>query len=167
MIARIWEAQILYSQRRFPEADSVASTTMAMDSTFMLAWTWRANSLLAMGEVPQAVALLERQVAMLPSSLPEETHGLLAYAYALEGRVPEARGMIATVQERSGGQLPAVGSLAAALEELGDHEAAVKLLALAITRSDTWTVQFPRAARYDRLRRDPRLAAMLDKLAER
>jgi tetratricopeptide (TPR) repeat protein len=167
MIARIWEAQILYSQRRFLEADSVSSTTMAMDSTFMLAWTWRANSLLAMVEVPRAVALLQRQVAMLPPDRPEETHGLLAYAYALASRVAEARAMIATVRERSGGRLPAVGSLAAALEELGDHEAAVKLLAEAITRSDTWTVQFPRAARYDRLRRDPRVAAMLDKLAVR
>jgi serine/threonine-protein kinase len=167
MIARIWEAQILYSQRRFLDADSVASTTMAMDSTFMLAWTWRANSLLALGEVPRAVALLERQVARLPPGRPEETHGLLAYAYAMAGRVAEARAMIATIRERSGGRLPAVGSLAAALEELGDHEAAVELLAEAITRSDTWTVQFPRAARYDRLRRDPRVPVMLDKLAVR
>jgi hypothetical protein len=31
-------------------------------------------------------------------------------------------------------------------------------------RIDVWLVQFPRAARYDRLRRDPRAAAMLDRL---
>jgi hypothetical protein len=29
------------------EADSVASATIALDSTFMLAWTWRASALLA------------------------------------------------------------------------------------------------------------------------
>ena len=167
MIARIWEAQILHSERRFAEADSVASATMAMDSTFMLAWTWRASALLGMGATAQAVALLERQVAMLPPGRPEETHGLLAYTYAIAGRTREAREMIATIRARSGGRLPAMGAVAAALEELGDHEAAVTLLGEAVTRSDTWTVQFPRAARYDRLRRDPRVAAMLDKLAVR
>jgi len=167
MIARVWEAQILYAERRFPEADSVASATMAMDSTFMLAWTWQANSLLAMGQAARAVALLERQVAMLPPGRPEETHGLLAYAYAVAGRAREARAMIDTIRTRSGGRLPAIGSVAAALEELGDHEAAASLLGEAIARHDTWLVQFPRAARYDRLRRDPRVAAMLDKLAVR
>ena len=166
MIARIWEAQVLYAERRFAEADSVASVTMAMDSTFMLAWTWRANALLALGDPGQAVDLLERQVAMLPPGRPEEPHGLLAYAYALAGRTPEARAMIATIRERSGGRLPAVGAVAAALEELGDHEAAVALLGKAIDRSDTWTVQFPNAVRYDRLRRDPRVATMLGKLSE-
>jgi serine/threonine-protein kinase len=165
MIARIWEAQVLHAERRFAEADSVASVTMAMDSTFMLAWTWRANALLALGEPAKAVALLERQVAMLPPGRPEETHGLLAYAYALAGRVAEARAMIATIRERSGGRLPAVGSVAAALEELGEHEAAVALLGEAVARSDTWTVQFPRVVRYERLRKDPRVAAMLNKLA--
>jgi TolB-like protein/tRNA A-37 threonylcarbamoyl transferase component Bud32/Flp pilus assembly protein TadD len=164
MIARIWEAQILQAERRFAEADSVSSATMAMDSTFMLAWTWRANALLALGEAARAVPLLERQVAMLPPGRPDETHGLLAYAYALAGRTPEARAMIVTIRERSGGRLPAVGSVAAALEELGDHEAAVALLGKAIDRSDTWTVQFPNVARYDRLRKDPRAAAMLARL---
>jgi serine/threonine-protein kinase len=166
MIARIWEAQVLHAERRFAEADSVASVTMAMDSTFMLAWTWRANALLAMGDPARAVALLERQVAMLPPGRPEEPHGLLAYAYALAGRVAEARAMIATIRERSGGRLPAVGSVSAALEELGEHEAAVALLGEAVARSDTWTVQFPRVVRYDRLRKDPRVAAMLSRLSE-
>jgi TolB-like protein/tetratricopeptide (TPR) repeat protein len=166
MIARIWEAQVLHAERRFTQADSVASVTMAMDSTFMLAWTWRANALIALGDPAQAVSLLERQLAMLPPGRPEETHGLLAYAYALAGRSGEARAMVATIRERSGGRLPAIGSIAAALEELGDHEAAVALLAKAIERSDVWTVQFPRMVRYDRLRNDLRVAPMLNQLSE-
>ena len=167
LIARVWEAQILELERRFEAADSVASSTMALDSTFMLAWAWRANALLGMGHTGQAVALLERQVAALPAGRPEEAHGMLAYAYARADRATEARTLLETMQGRSGGRVPATGATAAAFEELGDHEAAVALLEEAIARYDVWLVQFPRSARYDKLRRDPRAAAMLDRLATR
>ena len=50
------------------------------------------------------------------------------------------------------------------LEELGDHEAAVSLLAEAIARRDSWLVTFSRSPRYDQLRKDPRAAAMLARL---
>ena len=167
MIARVWEAQILAPERRFAEADSVTSSTIAMDSTFMLAWTWQANALLGMGQTARAVALLERFVATLPPDHPEEAHGLLAYAYAKAGRAREARALLDTIRVKSRGRLPAAGAIAAALEELGDHAAAVALLGQAIARSDTWTVQFPQLSRYDRLRKDPRAAAMLAKLEAR
>ncbi len=164
MIARVWEAQILMNERRFAEADSVAGTTVAMDSTFLLAWSWRENALLAMGKTADALALLERHVAQLPPGRPDETHGTYAYALAVAGRTREARAMLDTIRVRSGGKLPATGAVAAALEELGDHEAAVELLGRAIERHDTWLVQFPQVARYDKLRKDPRAAAMLAKL---
>jgi 2-C-methyl-D-erythritol 4-phosphate cytidylyltransferase len=38
---------------------------------------------------------------------------------------------------------------------------AVGLLEQAIARRDVWVVQFPQLARYDRLRKNPRAAAML------
>ena len=167
LITRIWEAQVLQPQHRFAEADSVAGATMALDSTFMLAWAWKANALLAMGKTGQAVALLERQVAMLPAGRPEEAHGILAYAYARAGQAKDARALLETMRLRSGGRLPATGATAAALEELGDHEAAVALLGEAIARYDGWLVHFSRTARYDRLRKDPRAAAMLAKLESR
>jgi len=167
LIARIWEAQVLEPERRFAAADSVASATMALDSTFMLAWAWRANALLGLGQTAPAVALLERQVALLPAGRPEAAHGMLAYAYARAGRATEARAVLETMRARSGGRVPATGATAAALEELGDHEAAVALLAEAIAGHDVWLVQFPRSARYDKLRRDPRAAAMLARLATR
>jgi TolB-like protein/Tfp pilus assembly protein PilF len=156
LIARIWEVQVLHVERRFAAADSLAGATMALDSTFMLAWTWRANALLAMGRTEEAVALLERRLAATPRGQAEEPHGLLAYAYARAGRAAEARALLDS--------LPATGATAAALEELGDHVAAVALLEQAIARHDVWVVQFPRMERYDKLRRDPRVAAMLDRL---
>ena len=167
LIARVWEAQVLVPERRFTEADSVASIAISMDSTFMLAWTWRANALLGMGQTARAVTLLERQLALIPPGRPEEAHALLAYGYALAGRAKEARAMLDTMRARSGGRVPAMGATAAALEELGDHEAAVTLLGGAIARHDPWLVQFPQITRYDRLRKDPRVAAMLAKLLTR
>ncbi|HEV8357319.1 MAG TPA: protein kinase [Gemmatimonadales bacterium] len=167
MIARAWEAQILMNERRFAESDSVSGTTVAMDSTFMLAWSWRENALLAMGKTAEALALLKRHVAQLPPGRPEEVHGTYAYALAMAGSTREARALLDTIRVRSGGQLPATGALAAALEELGDHEAAMELLGRAIERHDTWLVQFPQVARYDRLRKDPRAAATLARLGAR
>jgi tetratricopeptide (TPR) repeat protein len=137
---------------------------MALDSTFMLAWAWKANALLGMGRIEQAIALLERQVATVPAGRPEREQGLLAYAYARGGRAEEARAQLDAIRSESGGRLPATGVNAAVLEELGDHEAAVALLAEAITRHDVWVVQFPRSTRYDRLRKDPRAAALLARL---
>jgi hypothetical protein len=89
---------------------------------------------------------------------------MLAYAYAQAGRAREAHTVLAAVRAESGGRLPATGAYAVALEELGDHEAAVALLTEAIARHDVWVVQFPRSRRFDKLRKDPRVAAMLDKL---
>jgi serine/threonine-protein kinase len=167
LIARQWEAQVLLNERRFPAADSMASATMGLDSTFMLAWQQRENVLLAMGQVAQAVALLERHVAALPAGRPEEAHGMLAYAYARAGRAKEARALLEAMRAQSGGRIPATGANAAALEELGDHEAAVALLGEAVGLHDVWLVQFPMAPRYDRLRKDPRAAAVLVRLGTR
>ena len=92
---------------------------------------------------------------------------MLAYAYARAGRAREARALLESMRAQSGGRIPATGANAAALEELGDHEAAVALLAEAIARHDGWLVMFSRTPRYDKLRRDPRVAAMLAKLETR
>jgi pentatricopeptide repeat protein len=140
---------------------------MALDSTFMLAWDERANALLGMGRTAPAVALLERRVALLPAGRPEEPHGILAYAYARAGRASEARALLDTMRVRSGGRLPPSGAAAATLEELGDHAAAVALLTEAIARHDSWLVNFSRTVRFDRLRKDPYVAAMLARLETR
>jgi hypothetical protein len=92
---------------------------------------------------------------------------MLAYGYALAGRARESRAVLETMRARSGGRIPATGATAAALEELGDHAAAVALLEEAIVRHDSWLATFSRWPRYDRLRKDPRVAALLAKLETR
>jgi serine/threonine-protein kinase len=167
LIARAWESQVLLLERRYAAADSVTSVTIAMDSTFMLAYSWRANALLGMGKAAQAVALLEPRVAALSAGKPEEVHGVLAYAYARAGRAGDARALLENMRARSGGRYPATGAVAATLEELGDHETAVAIMSDAVTRHDVWVVQFPSMYSYDRLRKDPRVAALLNRLTVR
>jgi Flp pilus assembly protein TadD len=115
----------------------------------------------------EAVSILERRLAELPPNRAAETHGLLAYAYARAGQFREARNSIATLRQLNGGRLPATGILAATLEESGDHEAAVALLGEAVAQHDVWLLQFNRSERYDKLRKDPRAAAMLASLEAR
>ena len=164
LIARVWEAQVLVPERRFAAADSMASAAIALDSTFMLAWEWRANALLGLGRAAEAVDLARAAGRDASGRPPAGGALLLAYAYAVGGRATEARATLDQIRARSGGRLPATGAVAAALEELGDHEAAIALLTEAIAQHDVWLVQFPRSPRYDRLRRDPRAAAMFDQL---
>ena len=160
LIARVWDSQIYALERRYPESDSAARAALALDSTFVLAWTWRANALLGMGRPADAIAVLERIVASLPVGRSEQAHDLLAYTYAVAGRHREARALLQRIRTEYG-RLPATGAAAAALEELGDHAAAVALLEQAVARHDVWVVQFPAMDRYDKLRKDPRAAALL------
>ena len=164
LIAKLWAGQVFEMERRYQAADSVANETLARDSTFILAWAWKANALFGLRRFEEAVALLERQSTMVSADDPERDNGLLAYAYTQAGRTGDARRVLDAARAASGGKLPATGATAAALEDLGDHEAAVALLAEAIAQHDVWVVQFPRALRYDKLRKDPRVVAMLDRL---
>jgi eukaryotic-like serine/threonine-protein kinase len=167
LVARAWEAQIFLLERRYAAADSVTRVAIAMDSTFLLAWSWRAQAFLGMGKPAEAVALLEPLVAALPVGKLEDLQGLLAYSYVRAGRAREARAVLENMRARSGGRLPAIGAVANTLEELGEHEAAVAKLAEAISRHDVWVVQFPTLYSFDRLRKDPRVAVMLDRLMAR
>jgi eukaryotic-like serine/threonine-protein kinase len=163
LIARAWDAQTYTNERRYAKADSIATEAIAVDSTFALTWSVRAEVWLLSGRGREAVAILERQVKDLPPHRPTETHGLLAYAYARMHMFPQARALLETLRADNGGRLPATGVLACALEELGDHEGAIALLGEAVSQHDAWLLQYTRGERYDKLRRDPRGAALLTK----
>ena len=164
LIARTWDSQIYINERRYAESDSVTMQAIALDSTFALVWSARAESRLLQGHGTEAVAILERRVADLPPHRPSETHGLLAYAYARTGMARQSRALVEALRIDNGGRLPATGVLATALDELGDHEAAIALLGEAVAQHDAWLLQYTRGERYDKLRRDPRGAALLAKV---
>ena len=159
-IVQTWEAQAYLAARRYAAADSVASMVIARDSTFALGWVTKANALINMGRGKEAIGILERRVADLPSSQPTETQALLAYAYARGGQTPQARSALATMQRNNGGHYPAIGSVAATLDVLGERDAALAVLRDAFADHDLWLVIFSHTERFDRLRKDPRGVAM-------
>ena len=164
LIVRIFEAQILQAERRNAEALAASQQITDMDSTFALNWTTRSNVLTALGRYPEAIAIMERQAALLPVSPPSETHGTLAYVYARAGNTVKARQVLERMKAANGGQLPSMGSVAATLDQLGDREAGVATLAAALAKHDPWINNLQRTDRFDHLRTDPRAAAMLTKL---
>ena len=164
LVIRTFDVQLLLNEHRYADADTASQRIIGLDSTFALNWAARADAMIGLGRYPEAVAIMERRAALLPPAPATETHGLLAYAYARAGNAAKARESLDRMRSANGGRLPAMGIVAATTDVLGDREQAVKLLGDAIAQHDPWVYILSRTERYDRLRKDPRAAAMLDKV---
>ncbi|WP_310570505.1 FlgO family outer membrane protein [Gemmatimonas sp.] len=161
LIARTWAAQLLMTERRYREADSATRAILAMDSTYALALDARGEVLSYLGKHDDAVAVLTRNLAQLPTDRPNQTEGILAYVLARAGKPAESRAAMNHLRRVNGGELPAMAVLAATFEVLGDHAGAVDMIARAVKQSDNWLQMYNRAERYDALRKDPRADAIM------
>lgn len=161
LIMRAFDAQVFTYERKFAAADSVANAVLALDSTFLLAQSVRAEALLGLGRIPEAIRALEQLVNGIPAAPATEYHGILAYVYARAGDSTRARALLARIRGVSGGQLPPMGVLAATLDQLGETEQALALLIRARDLHDPWLPGYIASERYDRLRKNPRGAAIV------
>jgi serine/threonine-protein kinase len=161
LIARTWGAQLLMTDRRYEAADSSTRSILAMDSTYALAWDVKGEVLSYLGRHDEAIAALERNLAQLAKDRVHQTEGILAYVYARAGRPADARRVMERLRTKNGGELPAMGVLAATLEILGDHAAAVTMIERAVRQPDAWLQMYNRSARFDALRRDPRADSLM------
>ena len=134
---------------------------LRLDSTFLLARHTRAEALIGLSRTAEAIRIMEQLVASVPASPATEYHGYLAYAYARAGDTTKARAMLERMRVASGGILPPMGLVAATLDQLGDTDAAITALTRARDLHDPWLPGFVGSERYDRLRKDPRGAAIL------
>ena len=96
-----------------------------------------------------------------PSRPREQTEAILAYLFARAGRAADAHRTMEQLRVKNGGEMPAMGVLAAALEQLGDHTAALAMIERAVKQPDSWLQMYNRSERYDALRRDPRAEAIM------
>ena len=160
LIARTWGAQLLLTERRYREADSATRAILAMDSTYALAWDARSEVLSYLGRHDEAIAAVQHNMEQQSTSRPTQTEGILAFVLARAGRTQEARRTLERLRSKNGGTLPAMGVLAATLEQLSDHEAAVAMLDRAAKQPDGW-LNYSHAERYDALRKDPRADAIM------
>ncbi len=164
LIARTWDAQTFLTERRYREVDSATASIIALDSSFALVWTCRAEGMLFDGRASEAVALLERRSALTPDDRRNEGRALLALAYVKTGQPLKARALLGTLLINSEGRPSTSALLSSVSEALGDRAAALVQLERSVTARDGWLTQFSRGERYDALRKDPRGAALLAKV---
>ncbi len=167
LIMRIFDAQVYTYERNYAAADSVANAVLLLDSTFLLARSVRGEALLRLGRVPEAIRTMEQLVNAIPAVPATEYHAILAYLYACAGDSTRARAMLDQIRTSSGGKLPSIGVLAATLERLGQMDEALALLVRARDAHDPWLPGYIASERYDRLRKHPRGAAIVESVLNR
>jgi serine/threonine-protein kinase len=160
LISRVQLLQAAIIERRYEAADSAARSVIALDSSFGMAWLQRAEAVAGLGRLEEALDMMDRRALSISGVRPSEVEGVHAWMLARAGRTTDARTALERLRASHGGRLPPTAAVASALEELGEHEAAVAVLRDAVRRNDPW-LWYSRKERYDRLREDPRAAALL------
>jgi serine/threonine-protein kinase len=146
--------------RRFDKAVATAQESLALDSAFMMGHYRRGEGLLHLGQLPEAIAALERARA-----LSDDTPDLVAAtaaAYARAGRHREARDALRMLTALRTGKTRYVSAYALALVHtaLGDRDEAFAWLDRAVEER-AWGICFvDQEADLDPLRADPRFAVL-------
>jgi TolB-like protein/Tfp pilus assembly protein PilF len=141
--------------RRYDEA--IALCRRALEMYPDRSWThyWLGYAYLGKGAHAEAIAELERAVALSGGSSADATMGL-ARAYALSGRADEARSLVSKLSSRS--------NVAAVQVALGEREEALASLKEALDSRDSDVVFLKTDPQFDSLRSDPRFQKLLARL---
>jgi eukaryotic-like serine/threonine-protein kinase len=163
-IARAFDAITFFGERKYDRAEQATRAIPTLDSTESLAVLTHAESLFGLERDSAAVQFLETRVGSSGDGSATEANALRAYAYARAGQSERAREILLAMRDASRGPLPPRATLAATLAALGDVDSAIGLLAAAVARHDPVLFFFNRAPRFDLLRKDPRGAALFERL---
>src|SRR5262249_18811553 len=126
-------AQLLYITHRYDAADSAERGVLAFDPTFEVALFVRGRILTEQGRFAEAIAMAE-PLSRQPNLRSAEKVGALAYAYARAGRAAQARATLARLPADT--LVSAAAQVAAALDVLGDRDAAVAMFKRAVAQHD-------------------------------
>jgi TolB-like protein/Tfp pilus assembly protein PilF len=136
--------------------------TLTLKEDFGAAHYFLGHVRIAMGRYEEAIAALERAVALQEQS--PETTAALATALGLAFRRPQAETVLADLQRRASGEFVSPALIAQVHLGLGDEDAALERLeeAAALRAADmVWLKVHPI---YDRIRGHPRFRALLGTL---
>jgi eukaryotic-like serine/threonine-protein kinase len=152
-----------FAERRFPDAEREIRRGLALDPDALYPLWACGLTLRLLGQHEESVAMLERAVALTERGQTWYL-GHLAWSYGAAGRRDDARQILDELRDRSSREYVAPYHLAYVHMGLGDLDAAVSALELAIEQRNA-LAWWPRmAAHFDPLRSHPRFDSMLAKI---
>ncbi|MEO7368947.1 MAG: hypothetical protein ABIZ36_13395, partial [Gemmatimonadaceae bacterium] len=155
--------QVLYDMRNYDEAEKSGRNVLQLDATIQLGIVDVAKVLTEKGKAAEAVSML-LPIIDIPGFSHLEKVGVTSYALVHAGRIDDAKALLNKVESR-GKHVTQRGSIAAALDAIGERERAIGILREAIADHDLWLAHYLTAAPYDGLRKDPRVREMFAKIS--
>ena len=134
-----------------------------MDPDFLAGHSDLARALESCGRIDEAVAEYRLAIRLTGNSMADPSAGL-ANSYAVAGRAGEARAMLAELERARGERYVSPWALASIYARLGDHAPALDWLERAYEERDSTLVWLKVHPRFDALRHEPRLVALLARL---
>ena len=153
---------ILFYARRYPEAITVLSETLAFDDRADNARHFRARAYLHSGQRELALAeflKLRERNARAPGSFAG-----VGQALAMLGRIPEARAELQRVIELEKQQYVPALDIATICASLGERDAAFRWLERAFVDRSTNITILPYDPSFDALHDDPRFSALVERI---
>jgi len=149
--------------RRYDVAIAECRSAIDMDPNFPMAHMWMGISLEQQGLYEEAIASLERAVALTRGA--SIAVGALAHVCAVAGRTEVARQRLSELQQPTPGRYIQHYGVALGLAALGEPDEAMHWLELAYRDHSFWLAYWANVdPRLDVLRRDPRFKALLRRL---
>ena len=153
---------VYYHARRFTEAESSYRKAIELDPNFSNAHL-RLGVLLAYQKRFDEAITEQKRGIELQSGWFSANLAALACTYAMAGKTTEARALLAQVLEHAKIERVSAAAVAEVYSALGEHDEALRWLALGVENFDAILGHHSRDPRLDKLRADPRGKALLER----
>ena len=152
---------VYFNSRRFDEAEAQARKTLEMDPRFYVAHYYLGEALQFKGKLADAIVEFQKSVELNndPYSL-----AMLGQAYARQGKMDEARKVLARLREQAKSQYVSPYAFAVVLTALGDKARAIDELEHGYEDSGFYISLIKVDPLFDDLRGDPRFEALVRKV---
>jgi serine/threonine-protein kinase len=161
LIINTYVGLTFYLNRQYDRAIEHCRKALELDPTFLEAYAIMSNAYLAKGMFPEAYAAIEKMRSISPDARPE---GILAYAYALQGRRDEARSLLRQWTVPAQQQCLRSTLIACVYAGLGEKDRVFEFLNKAADERDGHVIYVNTWPAYDSLHGDPRFSAFLAKI---
>ncbi|HKQ56769.1 MAG TPA: protein kinase [Candidatus Eisenbacteria bacterium] len=153
---------VLIFMREYERAATEFRVPLEMDPSWVIGHLWSAWPRLQLGLQDEAIAGLEKAVALTGGTPYTRAH--LAHGLAFVGRTDEARAALAALLELSSTRYVSPLYVALVHIALGEHDQAFAWLDRAVADRSHWLVHLDVDPRFDPIRDDPRFAAVRQKV---